>query len=89
MALLLRPLSPFPSHRLHCRVVHRKGPARAVAVVRKEEGASVVWFKHDLRIDDHPGLVAAVSQHRTVVPFYVFDPRMLSGLLLFLFNFYQ
>ncbi|KAH7668428.1 putative hydrolase/acyltransferase (alpha/beta hydrolase superfamily) protein [Dioscorea alata] len=79
MALLLRPLSPFPSHRLHCRVVHRKGPARAVAVVRKEEGASVVWFKHDLRIDDHPGIVAAVSQHRTVVPFYVFDPRILSG----------
>ncbi|PKA60722.1 Cryptochrome DASH, chloroplastic/mitochondrial [Apostasia shenzhenica] len=43
-------------------------------------GAAVVWYKHDLRLDDHPGLVAAASQHRTVVPLYVFDPRMISGL---------
>ncbi|KAK1307054.1 Blue-light photoreceptor PHR2 [Acorus calamus] len=48
-------------------------PAAAVAA---ERGAAVVWFKQDLRIDDHPGLVAA-SRHRTVVPVYVFDRRIL------------
>ncbi|KAJ0968529.1 hypothetical protein J5N97_025446 [Dioscorea zingiberensis] len=79
MALALLSLSPIPSFRRHCRVVYRKASGRAVAAVRKEGDAAVVWFKHDLRIDDHPGLVAAASQHRTVVPFYVFDPRILSG----------
>ncbi|CAO2839019.1 unnamed protein product [Amaranthus hypochondriacus] len=40
-------------------------------------GAAVVWFKHDLRIDDHPGIVAA-SKYSVVVPVYVFDHRILS-----------
>uniref|UniRef100_A0A7N1A6T3 Photolyase/cryptochrome alpha/beta domain-containing protein n=2 Tax=Kalanchoe fedtschenkoi TaxID=63787 RepID=A0A7N1A6T3_KALFE len=40
-------------------------------------GVAVVWFKHDLRIDDHPGLVAA-SEFDAVVPLYVFDRRILS-----------
>lgn len=37
-----------------------------------------MWYKHDLRIDDHPGIVAAASNHSIVVPVYVFDPRLLS-----------
>ncbi|KQJ91197.1 uncharacterized protein LOC100826912 isoform X3 [Brachypodium distachyon] len=42
--------------------------------------AAVVWFKHDLRIDDHPGLVAACAERRRpVVPLYVFDRRILAG----------
>lgn len=45
-------------------------------------GAAVLWFKHDLRIDDHPGLVAAASRYRTVIPLYVFDHRILSRRLL-------
>lgn len=40
--------------------------------------AAVIWFKHDLRIDDHIGLVAA-SQYRTIIPLYVFDHRILSS----------
>ncbi|XP_037435535.1 uncharacterized protein LOC119302601 isoform X3 [Triticum dicoccoides] len=43
-------------------------------------GAAVVWFKHDLRLDDHPGLVAACAEpRRPVVPLYVFDSRILAG----------
>ncbi|VAI34998.1 unnamed protein product [Triticum turgidum subsp. durum] len=43
-------------------------------------GAAVVWFKHDLRLDDHPGLVAACAEpSRPVVPLYVFDSRILAG----------
>lgn len=40
-------------------------------------GAAILWFKHDLRIDDHPGLAAA-SKYRAIVPLYVFDHRILS-----------
>ncbi|KAF8379290.1 hypothetical protein HHK36_028723 [Tetracentron sinense] len=44
---------------------------------KEESRVAVVWFKHDLRIDDHLGLVAA-SQYQRVVPLYVFDHRILS-----------
>ncbi|XP_062092132.1 cryptochrome DASH, chloroplastic/mitochondrial isoform X2 [Humulus lupulus] len=43
----------------------------------ERRGVAVLWFKHDLRIDDHPALVAA-SDHRALVPLYVFDRRILS-----------
>ncbi|KAM6582164.1 hypothetical protein CsatB_009166 [Cannabis sativa] len=43
----------------------------------EKRGVAVLWFKHDLRIDDHPALVAA-SDHRDLVPLYVFDHRILS-----------
>lgn len=42
-----------------------------------KNGAAILWFKHDLRIDDHPGLVAA-SKSRVLLPLYVFDHRILS-----------
>lgn len=42
----------------------------------KSTGAAVLWYKNDLRVDDHPGLIAA-SQHTPVVPLYVFDHRIL------------
>ncbi|KAL8224024.1 hypothetical protein R6Q57_019499 [Mikania cordata] len=38
--------------------------------------AAVLWYKSDLRVDDHPGLIAA-SKHTIVVPIYVFDHRIL------------
>nr|XP_009787874.1 PREDICTED: uncharacterized protein LOC104235751 isoform X2 [Nicotiana sylvestris] len=42
-----------------------------------KDAAAILWYKHDLRIDDHPGIVAA-SMHRTLVPLYIFDPWILS-----------
>ena len=33
-----------------------------------------LWFKHDLRIDDHPGLHHALSRQQGVVPLFCFDP---------------
>ncbi|KAL0299403.1 UNVERIFIED_CONTAM: Pheophytinase, chloroplastic [Sesamum radiatum] len=75
-------LAPFSS----VDIFRPKAPFRlsASAVdVRVESGAAatsttaIVWYKHDLRVEDHPGLVAA-SQHRCVVPLYVFDRRILS-----------
>ncbi|XP_076944322.1 uncharacterized protein LOC143614906 [Bidens hawaiensis] len=37
---------------------------------------AVLWYKSDLRVDDHPGLIAA-SKHTSLVPLYVFDHRIL------------
>lgn len=48
-------------------------------------GLAILWFKQDLRVDDHPGLVAA-SKYQAVVPLYVFDHRILSGELLGFFS---
>lgn len=45
--------------------------------VVSEEKVALVWFKHDLRTDDHPGLVKA-SQYKTVVPVYIFDQYICS-----------
>ncbi|KAI3712569.1 hypothetical protein L1987_71128 [Smallanthus sonchifolius] len=44
----------------------------------KSTGAAVLWYKSDLRVDDHPGLIAA-SKHTIVVPLYVFDHRILRN----------
>ena len=42
-----------------------------------------VWFKHDLRTDDHPGLAdaAAAAPAAPLVPCYCFDERLYGHLL--------
>ncbi|CAL5087172.1 unnamed protein product [Urochloa decumbens] len=85
LALRLGPLLPAPPHRR--RILRNRCQARIVAsnatTPVRDAGAAaaaVVWFKHDLRIDDHPGLAAAVAEpRRPVVPLYVFDRRILAG----------
>ena len=37
---------------------------------------AVVWFRDDLRVIDNPTLTDAVARATTVVPLYVFDPRV-------------
>ena len=41
---------------------------------------ALVWFKHDLRLDDHPGLQAALENGTPVIPVFCFDPRHYSSL---------
>ncbi|CAN4084857.1 unnamed protein product [Withania somnifera] len=48
---------------------------KASSAVNKD--AAILWYKHDLRVDDHPG-IALASMHRTLVPLYIFDTRILS-----------
>ncbi|MBR0558677.1 cryptochrome/photolyase family protein [Neokomagataea anthophila] len=36
----------------------------------------IVWFRHDLRLDDHPALSAAVETGRPVLCVYIFDPSI-------------
>ena len=40
---------------------------------------AVVWFRRDLRVHDHPPLVAALREHDEVVPLFVLDPRLIGG----------
>lgn len=47
------------------------------AAADKGGGTAVLWFKHDLRLDDHPGLAAA-ARFPSLVPLYVFDCRIIS-----------
>ena len=35
----------------------------------------IIWFKHDLRIDDHPGLHQALATSTSIIPVFCFDPR--------------
>lgn len=37
-------------------------------------GTAIVWFRRDLRLDDHPALSAAAAAHERVLPLYVHAP---------------
>lgn len=40
---------------------------------------AVVWFRRDLRVHDHPALVAAAAEADVVVPLFVLDDALLGG----------
>uniref|UniRef100_A0ACD5Y729 Uncharacterized protein n=1 Tax=Avena sativa TaxID=4498 RepID=A0ACD5Y729_AVESA len=83
MALLA--LRPGHHRLLHAPPAQRRRSQRllvscSASQVSAGAAAALVWFKHDLRVDDHPGLVAACAERRRpVVPLYVFDRRILAG----------
>ncbi len=40
---------------------------------------SIVWFRRDLRLADHPALVAAIERSDAVLPVFVLDEALLRG----------
>ncbi len=40
---------------------------------------SILWFRRDLRVHDHPALTAALAEADVVVPVFVIDDVLLSG----------
>ncbi|MBI5104581.1 MAG: deoxyribodipyrimidine photo-lyase [Solirubrobacterales bacterium] len=40
---------------------------------------TIVWFRRDLRLHDHPALVEALREHERVVPLFVLDDALLEG----------
>ena len=34
---------------------------------------AVVWFRHDLRLEDHPALDAAIKIGQPILPLYIYD----------------
>jgi deoxyribodipyrimidine photo-lyase len=47
--------------------------------VASGRGTVVVWFRRDLRLDDHPALADAAASARRVLPLFVLDPAILEG----------
>jgi deoxyribodipyrimidine photo-lyase len=43
------------------------------------DSIAIVWFRRDLRLADHPALVAALAGHERIVPLFVLDPALLQG----------
>ena len=41
---------------------------------------NLFWFRRDLRLEDNVGLQAALTSGLPVVPLFIFDPNILSGL---------
>jgi deoxyribodipyrimidine photo-lyase len=41
--------------------------------------ATIVWFRRDLRVTDHPALLEASLRGHPVLPLYVFDDRLLAS----------
>ena len=39
---------------------------------------AVVWFRRDLRLHDNPAWATATTNHATVLPLFVLDPRLLD-----------
>jgi len=64
---------------LECESNREKRLVKTFAVAGNGSSESkelaLLWFKHDLRLDDHPG-VAAASAYKEVLPVYVFDPHV-------------
>ncbi|MBB0992126.1 deoxyribodipyrimidine photo-lyase, partial [Dietzia sp. SLG510A3-30A2] len=40
-------------------------------------GISILWFRRDLRLTDHPALLEAVASGDEVLPVFVRDPALL------------
>ncbi|KAK8521357.1 hypothetical protein V6N13_077464 [Hibiscus sabdariffa] len=78
MALLTFPSSPF--HLFSPRPIPRRPSfvCSFSASTNARSRSAILWFKHDLRLHDHPGLAAATQTHRFLLPLYVFDHRILS-----------
>ena len=41
---------------------------------------SIIWFRRDLRISDHPALLAAISESSEIVPVFILDPKLIKTL---------
>ncbi|HET9632536.1 MAG TPA: deoxyribodipyrimidine photo-lyase, partial [Terrabacter sp.] len=49
-----------------------------MASSKSSGSTSVLWFRRDLRLTDHPALLAAVEAGAHVLPVFVLDPRLLD-----------
>ncbi|MEM9798293.1 MAG: FAD-binding domain-containing protein [Pseudomonadota bacterium] len=48
----------------------------AVQVTPMDDPATIVWFKRDLRVADHPALADAARSDAPVIPLYIAEPEM-------------
>jgi len=51
------------------------GRENAVSPRHEGQGASLVWFRNDLRLEDNPALAAACANGAPVIPVFVWSPQ--------------
>ena len=39
---------------------------------------SIMWFRRDLRINDHPALLAAIESAEQVIPLFILDKKQID-----------
>ena len=39
---------------------------------------SILWFRRDLRINDHPALLAALAESDEIIPVFIIDPTLIK-----------
>jgi deoxyribodipyrimidine photo-lyase len=39
---------------------------------------SILWFRRDLRINDHPALLAALAESDEIIPVFILDPTLIK-----------
>jgi deoxyribodipyrimidine photo-lyase len=39
---------------------------------------SIIWFRRDLRINDHPALLAAIESAEQVIPLFILDKKQID-----------
>ena len=54
---------------------------KTVMMDQEKKRVSLLWYKHDLRLDDHPGIYKALEESREIVPVFVFDPVRYADLV--------
>jgi len=54
----------------------------SMARCARSVGRNAMWFRADLRLDDHPALHAACSSAESLLPVFVFDPAKFNVLTL-------
>jgi deoxyribodipyrimidine photo-lyase len=54
-------------------------PRRRAVRMEGMPTTAIAWFRRDLRVHDHPALVAAIEGADHVVPVFVFDEALLAG----------
>ena len=48
----------------------------SIVVKDVEENNSLIWYRNDLRVDNHSGLINAIRNSDKVLGFYCFNPKM-------------
>ncbi|KAF6257982.1 hypothetical protein COO60DRAFT_1162524 [Scenedesmus sp. NREL 46B-D3] len=77
MIALLRSAAGVASRSSRVRAAADAAATAPVPQLPPSSGPVMVWFQHDLRVADHPGLLAAAGCGAArLVPFFCLDPRL-------------
>ncbi len=56
----------------------RSAVAGPGTMIGMSDRCAVLWFRRDLRLADHPALLAAADRAETVLALYVLDERLIG-----------